>query len=165
MELLPVRIEGFDNFLISNNGELYKKLKNKLKRVMFFEDSDGYLITKLQSNLIRVSVSAHRLTASVFFNVDILGLEINHIDGNKKNNNIKNLEIVNHKDNMAHAFRTGLINNKGSLNHKAKLDEIKVITIKTLINNGWRNKDIHNLYGVTPHTISRIRSGLIWGHV
>lgn len=52
----------------------------------------------------------HRLIASAFLGFDLDSvLEINHIDGNKKNNSLENLEIVSHRQNMQHAWRTGLI--------------------------------------------------------
>lgn len=54
----------------------------------------------------------HRLIANAFigFNMDS-NLEVNHIDGNKNNNKIDNLEIVSHADNMRHAWQAGLIRN------------------------------------------------------
>jgi len=51
-----------------------------------------------------------RLICAAFKDFDVNSkLEINHIDGNKKNNNIENLEIVTRKQNMKHARETGLV--------------------------------------------------------
>lgn len=50
----------------------------------------------------------HRLVAEAFIPNTEKELEINHIDGNKSNNNVSNLEWVNHKKNIQHSFNTGL---------------------------------------------------------
>lgn len=51
-----------------------------------------------------------RLVAFTFYNEDIKDkyLTVNHIDGNRLNNNINNLELVSLKENIQHGFRTGL---------------------------------------------------------
>ncbi len=50
----------------------------------------------------------HRLVAQAFIpNIDNK-LEVNHIDGNKENNCINNLEWTTSSENMQHAFKTGL---------------------------------------------------------
>lgn len=52
----------------------------------------------------------HQLVAYSFLGVRPgVSMEVNHIDGNKLNNTISNLEIVTHSENMKHAWRTGLI--------------------------------------------------------
>lgn len=54
----------------------------------------------------------HRILAELFIiNPDNLP-EVNHIDGNKLNNTITNLEWCSHRDNMTHAFKTGLCKNR-----------------------------------------------------
>lgn len=51
-----------------------------------------------------------RLVAFTFYEADITdnSLTVNHIDGNWKNNNLKNLEIVSLADNIKHGFENGL---------------------------------------------------------
>ena len=160
-----VPVDGFENFLISKSGRLFKKLKKRIKEIKLFRDHDGYLVTAVQNNKKRISIKVHRIVAAAFLDINISGKEINHIDGNKENNDVSNLEIVSRQDNILHALRTKLIDNRGSLNGNAKLDEEKVLTIKTLIHSGWKNKDICKTFDVAPHTISQIRHGTRWKHV
>lgn len=55
-----------------------------------------------------------RLVAFTFYNEDIKNrdLTVNHIDGNRFNNNIENLELISLKKNIQHGFRTGLYHTK-----------------------------------------------------
>ena len=50
-------------------------------------------------NGVRHSLAVHRVIASVFLG-DITGMEVDHLDFNKKNNFVENLEIVTKKENM-----------------------------------------------------------------
>ena len=55
-----------------------------------------------------------RLVAYTFYNQDYNNHEytVNHIDGNRFNNNLENLEIITHKDNNRHAFANNLMPTK-----------------------------------------------------
>lgn len=53
-------------------------------------------------------VTVHRLVADAFYDGSHDGLEVNHIDGNKSNNFIANLEWCTSSENRKHAFQTGL---------------------------------------------------------
>jgi len=52
-------------------------------------------------------LKVHRLVAILFYG-KIDNMEVNHIDGDKSNNKLYNLEWISHTDNLNHAFKTGL---------------------------------------------------------
>jgi len=58
--------------------------------------------------LLNKTKSLHRLVWETFNGKIPIELEINHIDGNKLNNNLSNLELVTSSENKLHAFNTGL---------------------------------------------------------
>ncbi len=77
--------------------------------------SYGYKVIRLFSKIYR----AHRIIAETFIPNPENKPEVNHIDGNKSNNDISNLEWVTPSENNQHAYDTGLA--KLSAETKAKL--------------------------------------------
>ena len=105
-------IKGFEGlYQVSNLGRV-KSLK--------YMKSDKEMVLKSGKNkggysLVRLTASGkqyyliHRLVAEAFIaNSQNLPC-VNHIDGDKSNNTVENLEWVSHKENTRHAFDTGLI--------------------------------------------------------
>lgn len=66
----------------------------------------GYVVIRLKNEKTRKSFRLHRLVLLTFLGPSPLG--INHIDGNKLNNHISNLEYCTQLHNNLHAIRTGL---------------------------------------------------------
>lgn len=115
----------------------------------------------------RKTTSAHRIVAKKFIDGFTPGLQVNHKDGVKTNNCICNLEWVTASQNALHAHKNGLsATRKGSLASTSKLDEMNVLTIKTLIMSGWGNREIAAHYNQVRHNqICLIRHGRRWGHL
>ena len=89
----------------------------------------------------------HRLVADAFIpNPNNLPC-INHIDGNKTNNNVNNLEWCTKSENMLHAFRTGLIKPEKPWHRKPvlqyTLDGIFVKRYNSILEANNTNPDIH----------------------
>lgn len=71
----------------------------------------GYLRVQLWKNNKRHYKRVHRIVAEAFIpNLDERRNQVNHIDGDKTNNNADNLEWCTCKENVAHAIKTGLFN-------------------------------------------------------
>ena len=106
-------IPGYKEYKVSNTG--------KVKRIEHFENGrsggkrwvesktltlsvnhSGYLFVTLYKNRKRKSHFVHRLVASAFIGELPDGYQVNHIDENKKNNNVENLEYVTPKQNSNH---------------------------------------------------------------
>lgn len=109
------RIPGYGGFYnVSNLGRVCSTINGDIRIKKQTKNKDGYLKVRIGFGDISNIVFVHRLVAQLFIG-DISNLEVNHIDGNKVNNNVYNLEICTHAENMSHAFNVLKINNKGML--------------------------------------------------
>lgn len=89
------------------------------------------------------------------------GFEINHIDGDKTNNIIENLELVTRQRNQQHAYHSGLM----SAPRSGKLDADKVRAIRAAYAAGQSYRKLGGEFGVSPVMIGHIIRGEAWGCV
>lgn len=95
-----------DFFEVSTAGEV--RLVTKKRIIKPNDNGGGYLYVAKKTDGKAKHYYVHRLVAATFIeNPDNL-TEINHKDGNKKNNNVSNLEWCSRSRNMRHAYQTGL---------------------------------------------------------
>ena len=97
-----MEIEDYRKYLIYKDGRVYSKKSNIFLKPR--KDTNGYLCVDLCKNGKRKTFRIHRLVAIHF--IDNLENKpcVDHIDGNKKNNNIDNLRWVTQIENL-NAFR------------------------------------------------------------
>lgn len=106
----------------------------------------------------------HRLVMMAFNPVENMDeLEVNHLDGNKKNNKLENLEWCTASENQKHAFKTGLHKaRKGESSNFAKLTEEDVRQVFELRKQGLLQREIAEIVGCTSSNISAILRGKSW---
>ena len=113
-----------NNIMISNLGNVKnikpysnqsnKKLKDRSgksreKILSLYQHSSGYMYVSIHVNGKSKSFRVHRLVAETFIPNYENKPYVNHIDGDKTNNRVENLEWVTSKENTTHAIRTGLM--------------------------------------------------------
>ena len=129
------------------------------------ENTGKYLCVDFRAKGRRKYCPVHCLVAAAFIGPRPEGLEVNHIDGVKTNNRLENLEYVTRQENLAHAFRLGLIA-RGEDSGLSKLTEDGVHQIRRLINEGeFTQKEIGAMYGVCQVTISHIKHNKVWSYL
>ena len=151
-------IKGLEGrYSVDENGNVFSHIRNiKLKPRI---SSWGYHHITLAGKTRKV----HRLVAEAFLPDFLDKPQVNHIDGNKLNNHISNLEMATSSENLLHAFRTGLhVSLKGENHGSAKLSAVNVIIIKRLLREGRKNSSIAKEFGVNRKTIYDIKSGKTW---
>lgn len=103
---LWLRAKGFPAYMISSEGRLVSLKHGKL--IKPYDDGKGYAKVDIYADGKRCIRPIHRLVADTFFDGDHDGYEVNHIDGNKRNNFVGNLEWCTKSQNLLHAYALGL---------------------------------------------------------
>lgn len=106
-------INNYSHYLVSSHG----RIKNKHGRILkqtYKERGDA--IISFHKNGKRSTHRVARIVAQTFLEEDGKRNEVNHIDGNPRNNHISNLEWVTRHENIAHARRLGLYDDGKEVN-------------------------------------------------
>lgn len=93
-------------FMVSSDGRVKVTDTGKFARIQ--DNGHGYKQVQIMRNAKRYTRYVHRLVAECFLDNAEGYEEVNHIDGNKGNNVVSNLEWCNRSQNLIHSFRTGL---------------------------------------------------------
>ena len=101
------KIYTLDHSYLRKNGRLDNRKGKQLRPSV---DKYGYERVVLTKDGIRKTYSVHKLVALAFIPNPENKTTINHIDGNKRNNNVSNLEWATEKENQNHKWKNGLEN-------------------------------------------------------
>lgn len=118
------KIETLEHKAVRKNGRLDNRKGRILKPVV---DKYGYENITLSRSGKRKTYLVHRLVAIAFIENVENKPTVNHIDGNKRNNEVANLEWATHKEQKAHALKNGLAKkNVEALKESNRKKSIKV---------------------------------------
>ena len=147
----------------------------KSRELIKHENSAGYyrVSMRLENDKKSKSYFVHRLVGLLFLPREEGKNFINHIDGNKHNNSVENLEWCTRNENEQHAWRTGLKNSnmvsrKGEQHGMHKLSQLDVDWIRA---NHKKNdkefgtKPLSMKFNVCPQTITEIVHNRSWNPI
>ena len=104
-----LKIGGFENYYkISTRGRIKSFHKGTVRIMNLQVTKDGYLRVELHGDGKKRRTQVHILVAETFIPNPEGKPQVNHIDGNKSNNCVENLEWVTASENIRHSVRTGL---------------------------------------------------------
>ena len=134
----------------------------------------GYHVISLNTDeYYKKPIKVHRMVAYEYIGKNIFDNNtVNHINGDKNDNSIYNLEIISFSDNIKYSYSLGLNTpRRGTLNGMNKFSEEIIIFIKKLINDGYSTRKIRplvkELYGVeiNRYLVFDIRHNKTWKHL
>lgn len=146
-------VKGFENYLINTLGKVYSKYSNKYIKTNFIGNS-GYYQVKLRINGRQVNKSLHRLLAETFIPNPNKFRTINHINGNKLDNRLENLEWANDCYQQYHAYLTGL-----KKHTKHVLTEGEIIQVYEKYSKGQSMYSLAKEYGTRKQQIAKLLKG------
>lgn len=129
------------------------------KELTQFINNDGYAYICTKNG----GAYVHRLVAMAFIPNPEGYSEVDHIDGNRRNNHRKNLEWVTRKENVIRAAARGAY--RGEKNGSSKLNKYEVLFIKAAHSYGVSPYKISALFPVSRETVRDIVNGKNWKHV
>ena len=129
------------------------------------KDHRGYLRLNMgNGDGTRKSCPCHKLVAEAFICPRPNGLQVNHIDGDKENNMVDNLEYVTPSENVVHSYRIGLASNKGERHPRSTITDNCARKIIEMVDSGdYTAKEIASLNETTLSVVSHIKYGQSWG--
>lgn len=151
------------NYAITSKGRVVnlstnKELSSKLNHA-------GYPTITFQVNGVKYYRLIHRLLAEKFIKNPLRKPYVNHIDGDKTNYSITNLEWCTAKENAEHASSTGLLS-VGENSGTNTITEKQAKKIKEDVDAGVRTCNIVRKHSFATRTIvQKIKYGIRWKHI
>lgn len=154
-------------YYATDDGHIFSE--HLQRNISEYFDKDGYKKVRLSNgDGSRKVFSVHRLILETFCpHPDSSELQVNHIDGDKTNNKLSNLQWVTCKENINHAYNLGLYSNIGDNNngdHKLCTSQVLEI-INLLLQHKLTIQQIANKYNVSKHAIESIKYKKTWKHL
>lgn len=95
-------INDCHGYLITTYGRVISLKNKKIKEIKSIKGKDGYYRVTLRKNGKYCTFTVHRLVAQAFISNPYNKPQVNHIDENKANNHVSNLEWATAKENCNH---------------------------------------------------------------
>jgi len=166
-------VEGFDGiYQVSSTGEVRSRFKRGARKNLLGDGAfctlkpshtrNGYSIVHLYNGTSRRTLQIHTLVADAFIPKADGRPIVNHINGDKADNRVENLERVTARENSIHAYRMGLTPKPPI---KRKLNDQEVLEIFRQTGPMSENASLAERFGVDKSVIWRIRNGHRYGYI
>lgn len=162
----PITVDNVKPYyLVSTYGNIFSTYYNKY--LIPHDNDHGYLqVSLMTNNGGRIFRKVHRLVMITFAYVyGCENLQVNHINANKHDNHINNLEWVTAKENVQHAINLKLRSSVGENNPKALITENDAINISNMIIEGYSDEYIANCIGCNKNIVREIALGRTWTYL
>jgi hypothetical protein len=172
----PKRVPGFGNLYLTEEGKAFEKQLDHENQEYFVElpisSTSAYDRISVLVNGRRKRFHLHVLMAVAFLGLDLrshgthnFSLQVDHVDNNKRNNQVENLQIVTKQENLTRAWKTGCYKNNGFASKGKpkkslrKFSSEDVSQIKTLKEAGLSYRKIAEKFNCNHVAIYQILKG------
>lgn len=151
-------IKGFKNYEFGNQGTIISLHRAEKRIIKDFNNGNGYRKIHLVNDRgITVKKFIHRVVLEAFLGKCPKGFEVNHINRNRMDNRLKNLEYKRISENRSH---------KGESHGQSKLRVEDVEAIRDLYQEGYTTyKELAQYYDVDVTTIGKVVRNETWTHL
>ena len=158
------QIENLD-YEINSEGTVRRISTKRIKKS--FKRPDGYIGIQLYITKEKVkNYQLHRLIANAFIPNPDNKIYVNHIDSNRENNSLGNLEWVTFEENVKHGYELGYASNKGSNNGFSVLTEEQVLEMRRKRENDKLTyQQLAAQYNVSYGCVAGIIQRKNWKHI
>lgn len=146
-----------DGKIWSNKGFRFMKQQKQQKK-----NGKFYVYVKLSNKGKVTKHYIHRVVATAFIPNPEDKPTVNHKDGNSENNSVDNLEWCTMKEQVDHAWETGLTDTSGSKCSTSKLTQEQVEAIHAMKAAGVYQVNIAEIFNIGTSQVSRILNNQSW---
>lgn len=167
-----IPVVGYESdYEINSNGDvrcshsrtLGKRVYKEKHSLLSVSISDGYKVCSLKKGKKSKMFKVHRLIALHFIPNPEQKPCVNHIDNNRTNNNISNLEWCTPQENNQHMF-SQFRHRHGENHYESKLKDADIFFIRNYVSENPL-VDLAKIFKVTKHHIDNIRHYRKWKHL
>jgi len=160
------KIKEYDNYFASRKGEIYSDKNGELFKLKPYLINTGYAIVSIRNDEGQITKTVHRIIAETFIPNPNNKKQVNHINCDKEDNRVENLEWVTCSENHKHAFNNGIKTQAGINNSRCRLTENEVLEIRNAYRLGcFTQTEIAEAYNVSSVNISAIITRRSWKHI
>ena len=170
-DMKQIPITGLEDYFITKGGLVFSSKKTKIRNITPTDNMRGYLGVPLYSPLHKTKTGiakryyVHRLVAITFIPNPENKPCVNHINNNRKDNRVENLEWVTHRENTMHSQKCKTFP-VGERVYMAKLTEKEVLEMRRIHRETHiTHEQLGKMYGISRRVAGDVVNMKSWKHV
>ncbi len=157
-------VVGYSDYCVGDDGSVWSRRRKSWQLMRPFGNGNGYQQAKLCNGQMTKKVYIHKIVLTAFVGPRPHNMQACHCDGDKSNNVLSNLRWDTSFANQADRVRHGT-SHEGAKNHRAKLTEDQVRSIRQLKTEGLIDRVISARFGISREAVTVIVNRKRWKHV
>ena len=151
----------YKDYYVDEEGNIYSAKRKNPHKLKQQTSNHGYRFVCISENGKEFSRYVHRIVVEAFYRK--LCSEkfetVNHIDGNKTNNRLENLEIVSASENVVLSYKTGL-HKVGEQHEQSRYSDAYLTKALDEIHSGCSVRSTAKKYGISQSYLNKIKNGV-----